>query len=317
MYIPKMHIYRIQIFLYVLLAMLLCGCNSDVFVDRVIDPDGSFTLDGNLGTHELKITKKGLTDISFENDVDYSAVVEMYGHDGERLYHISNVDEVASILYFSKRFALQFGISGSDITVTALDNAYTYTIKTQVILHYGPLTKTIEISVTPGPQMKINELTFSTSAKPGISIITGIPHKFHNNNDSPVHFIVYPYKEAKSRLELRYDDDWAYEATGTVDLPIYRDDKWELSPTDNLKEITLGPSTYYYAENTDTLNTTTIAVPPQSTAESVMKVTYATLQTSFWAYVQLPNSKLMWSVSGQCLISQPIDYNIDVRCYEN
>lgn len=312
-----MHIYRIQFFISVVLAVLLCGCNNDIFIDRVADPGEGFTIDGNLGTHELKITKKGLTNISFENDVDYNAEVVMYGHDGERLYHISSVNEVASILYHSKRFALQFNISGSDITVIALDNTYTSIIKTWVYLHYGPLMKTIEISVTPGLPLKINELSFSTSIKSGTSIITGIPHKFHNNNEAPIHFIVYPYKEAKSRLELRYDEDWAYEATGTVSLPIYCDDKWELSPTDNKKEITLSPSTYYYAENTDTLNTKTIAVPPLSTAETVMKVTYATLQTSFFADVQLPNSQLSWIVSGECMISQPIDYNIDVKCYEN
>lgn len=312
-----MHFYRIQLLLSVLLTLLLCGCNSDIFVDRVTDPESSFTIDGNLGTHELRITKKGITDISFENDVDYDAEVEMYGNDGERIYHISSVNDVSKILYNSKRFAIQFEISGNDITVTALDNTYTSIIKIWVSLYYGPLVKTIEISVTPGLPLEIHELSFSTSIKPGTSIITGIPHKFHNNNESPIHFIVYPYKEAKSRLELRYDDDWAYEATGTVNLPIYRNDKWELSPVDNIKEITLSPSTYYYAENTDTLTTKTIAVPPLSTVETVMKVTYATLQTYFFADVQLPNSQLSWIVSGDCLISQPIDYKIDVKCYEN
>lgn len=309
--------FRIHFYISVLLALLLCSCNNDIFVDRVSVPEGEITVDGNGGSQTFKITKKGLVGVKFDNDIDYRAQESYYDKEGKQLYNISNINDVAKILYSSLRFAIELQISGNDVKVTALDNTYDCDINIWALLNYGDYSKTVNFIITPGAPLEVSEIFYGLAPLSETKIKASATKLLRNNTSEPLKFSVYPFKEVKSTVNFTLDDSFReINATVKTDLPLYINNEWTMFSDKNYVDVNLSYPTHYYAYGTDIDIVDNIEVPPYSDAHIKIYMTFATMDVDISAYCQMPNSGIEQFVSGKCSVSQPIDYKIEVKCEE-
>lgn len=309
--------FRIHFYISVLLALLLCSCNNDIFVDRVSVPEGEITVDGNGGSQTFKITKKGLVGVKFDNDIDYRAQESYYDKEGKQLYNISNINDVAKILYSSLRFAIELQISGNDVKVTALDNTYDCDINIWALLNYGDYSKTINFIITPGAPLEVSEIFYGLAPLSETKIKASATKLLRNNTSEPLKFSVYPFKEVKSTVNFTLDDSFReINATVKTDLPLYINNEWTMFSDKNYVDVNLSYPTHYYAYGTDIDIVDNIEVPPYSDAHIKIYMTFATMDVDISAYCQMPNSGIEQFISGKCSVSQPIDYKIEVKCEE-
>lgn len=309
--------FRIHLYISIFLALLLCSCNNDIFVDRVSVPEGEITVDGNGGSQTFKITKKGLVGVKFDNDLDYRTQESYYDKEGNQLYNISNINDVAKITYSSLRFAIELQISGNDVKVTALDNTYDCDINIWALLNYGDYSKTINFIITPGAPLEVSEIFYGLAPLSETKIQASVTKLLRNNTSEPLKFSVYPYKDVKSTVNFTLDDSFReINSTVKTDLPLYINSEWKMFSRKNFVEVYLSYPTHYYAYGTDIDKVDNIEVPPYSDAVIKISMTVATMEVNISAFCQMPNSGISDLVTGKCSVSQPIDYKIEVKCEE-
>lgn len=300
---------KITRLLYLLLPLALTGCNDEIFVEPVKDVVNSIWVSGDNGTTVFSIQKDGLTWISFDNNMDYDAEAWFYDKDGENLGQAFDFGKVASILYYSHNFALEFKMQGDKIELTAVDNSYPFEIEVKAFLSYGYTTKAVTIHIGAGRPLEIHYIGYDT-LNPIVGTVDKKGHwRYVNQSESTIKIMVYPYREVRSSLLLIPDESWADGVTGIVRAPAYVDGEWNIRYFDEV-EATIGSDTNFTSAITPDV-TTYVEVPPYSTIDIVLTVTFASLETKFSAEIQLPNSQISWLTAGRWVQYQPISYQID------
>ena len=275
-----------------LCCILLIACNN-IFVDPIPDMEERIQLDGYNGSKTVKLYKKGLTGISFDDDFSYSwqPVVTYYGHDGETINNPGSVNEVSKATYYSRFFALEFNIKGDEAEIVALNNAYTDPVSIILYLHYDYTVKTVEIEIGVGKPYEITNFghvidDYITTT----DTVKGISQTIHNNTSRPVNTTIYPYKEAPSRLTLTpaKGDEWSDRACGITGVPYFKNGEWTVYDTEDV-EATIGAATSFTSQAVDPEEEAYVEVPPNSSVRVEISVIYATLKTGYSAIVRMPN----------------------------
>lgn len=315
--IVTMHYFKIRFQIVILLAIVFSACNNDIFVDSVSVPKEEITLDGNRGSQEFKITKKGLMDVKFDNDIDYRTYQTYYDKEGQRINQVSNIDEISKIVYNSDRFAIELQISGNNVVTTALDNTYEGDINVWADLIYKDQTKTINFIITPGAPMEVTEIFQGLSPLSETKISTSTTKLLRNNTSESLKFSIYPFRDVSSTVNFTFEDEYRdINATVEIDLPLYMDGEWKNFTFNNFVDVNLAYHTNYYAFGTDIEKVEYIEVPAYSTAVAQINMTFAIMDEDCTIVCQMPNSEISHLAHGKFSISQPIDYKIDVKCEE-
>lgn len=303
---------RIKLIILAVVGTLCCACNSDIFVEPIPEiEDNKFTLDGNGGTASFTIPTKGLLGVQIGDEYAYLGGANYYDKDGEYLYN-PTLEDVAKMVYATPFLCMEFDIDGDHVTATALDNTTSMVLKISVALNYDHQSQYIDFEITPGRPLEISHLGFDiVNPVSGRYTDRGIPHSFTNNSDRVQHIVIYPYKEAPSRIKLQVEDYdfWARGVRGEIKVPFYTNDEWTDSET-NMVDVTLGDITIFYSPDVNIEETYTIEVPAYSKVTTITEVTYATLDVTYIANVEQPGSGMQFWVQGNCQLLQPIAYKI-------
>lgn len=295
------------------IAVALCfGCNSDIFVEPVQEiEDSVFILDGNGGSASFTIPMVGLRNVRFDSEITYVGV-SYFDKDGDYLAN-PTLANVAKVVYASPVFCLEFNIDGDRIEAKALDNTTSESIKVWISLEYEYTTQFVEFIIGPGRPLEIDHLGYDIiSPVSGQYTDRGIPHTFNNNSDLTQRIVIYPYKEAMSKIRLIIDDYeywWARGVTGEIAVPLYSDGEWIDSET-NVAEVIIGDITQFYSPNVDVDEKYIIEVPPHTKVTTVTTVTYAVLDVTYLGDLKQPGSGMIFFIQGKCRLAQPIAYTI-------
>lgn len=295
--------------------ILLCSaCNGDIFVEPVPYIEDSITLSCDSEPYVFHISRKGLMGVSFDNDLDYFASVVYYDHSGERITHAPAIDEVSRIMYLSPRFALEFEISDDEVTARALDNTYDQTLEVGALLKYEHETKEMTIFIAPGKPLKIENVGYDiVNPVSGLRTEQMIRQRFTNGSSITQHLYYYPYKDVQSKVIFKPEDFWAESVRGVVSIPIYVNGEWIETETSKI-DVKFGVTNSFYSENTHVDEEVSVEVPPNSSVVVEIFIKYAFLEVGYLGTSVLPDSNLALPMSGKCILYQPIDYIIDVKC---
>lgn len=292
--------------------MLCCACNSDIFVEPVPDIENNkFELYGNGGTASFTITTRGLLGVHFGSENSPQSYVIFYDKDDDYLYN-PNLENVAKVVYYSPFFCLQLEIDGNRVKATALDNTSKKIQEVWVSLNYEHQSRYVDFTITPGLPLQIEHLGFDILKRiSGKATERSIPHTFTNSTDHTQRIVIYPYKDAFSKIKLEVEDYifWARGVEGKIEIPFYTDGEWIDSKT-NVAEVRLGDITQFYSPDVDIEESYTVDVPPHTKVTTITEVTYATLDVAYLGELIQPGSKMMFPIQGQSRLMQPISYKI-------
>jgi len=301
--------------LCIMLLTISTACNSDIFVEPLPkDIETDITLSPGGDSYSFKIKKKGLSGLSFGNEIDSYTSTIYYDKDGEILYGSYSIDDVAKIVYAAPRFSIEFRVSGDKVEASALDNTYDSEISVWSTLLYGEQSLSITFHLTPGKPMEIEHLGYDI-VRPvaGFKTLKMMSSKVNNNTDSVKRIGIYPYNYAKSKILLQPEELWQNGIRGTVPVQIYSNGEWIESESSNV-EVTIGDVIEFHSENVNPDEVAYIDVPAHSTVTSILYVRYATLDVRYLATFMQPNSQFTYPASGKCQLFQPIDYDIEISC---
>ncbi len=300
----------------ILTIISLQGCNNDIFVEPIPGLIDTIMLSGTGEERTFKIPTKGLAGVDFFDNSTHTqyATTRYYNKAGDEIMQFGSIGEIAKITYGSPRFTIEFDINGDEVTVKVLDNTYSSDIDVTALLDYGYDTKTIQIIVTPGAMIQttffgydIIHLVSDTRTE------TMPPSRFTNNTDRTQRIVIYPYKEAPSRIETTAGDDetWQDEITGEVNVPYFSEGEW-IDDGSFKTLVTIGSTSHYISPDTPEDEQTYLEIPPHTTVTSTLAVTYATLEVAYLAEYTHPGSGFAWPGNGHCRIFQPVSYELKV-----
>ncbi len=295
------------------IALFLQGCNDDIFVEPAPDLVDNIKLSGYGDAAEFKLPTNGLKKVSFGNETDYYTSTDYYDANGEPA---NSLAEVRKIVYGSPRFRIEVDIDGEDVRVRSIANTYDANLIMWAVLDYGYMTRTVDIVITPGAPMEITECSyFMDYGVRGNMKIRGLRQRVTNNTDRPQRAVYYPYKDARSIIEVVSEDRVFDGVKATVPVPLYTGGEWHEN-ADNTADIVVGGTSYFYSAGVDINEEAYVDVPANTTVTIELTVECATFEVDSWIVFRLPNTDSEWIMVNPCKIFQPVGYKLDMTCEE-
>lgn len=298
----------INMLLLVCMATGFTGCNNDIFVERIPDFNNSIELTVNKPC-TVAIPFDGLQAVYVSCDGDYYTYIEYYDRDGNRLDDFPLISNVARVVYGSPRFMLEAFVNGGDITFCLVDNTYEKALPVSVVFDYGHTSACMDVVLEPGEPLAteiyytMDDATRYTTERH--SNVT----KFTNNGPA-TQFVGYrPYGDYRTEILMTSEIPWIKGTTIECPVPEYSGGLWAVSAKP--ARLQLDSHAYFIADGTDI--ELTVEVPPYSTAEIRSTVIFTCIETPFIGYTEQPNSGLSYYFDGNCKVSQPINYTVDVE----
>lgn len=298
----------INMLLLVCMAAGFTGCNNDIFVKRIPDFNNSIELTVNKPC-TVAIPFDGLQAVYVSCDGDYYTSIEYYDRDGNRLDDFPLISNVARVVYGSPRFMLEAFVNGGDITFCLVDNTYEKALPVSVVFDYGHTSACMDVVLEPGEPLAteiyytMDDATRYTTERH--SNVT----KFTNNGPA-TQFVGYrPYGDYRTEILMTSEIPWIKGTTIECPVPEYSGGLWAVSAKP--ARLQLDSHAYFIADGTDI--ELTVEVPPYSTAEIRSTIIFTCIETPFIGYTEQPNSGLSYYFDGNCKVSQPINYTVDVE----
>lgn len=145
----------------ILLALVLAGCNSDVFLEEADIPESqSVTIDGDGGEATFTIPLKGL--VYFGPDLMSSSVhyCTYYNAAGEQIESNAPASEVARIVYETDFMKYELLRDGSRLTIRSVCRTRQYDDNLSVRLEYTYGVRFIGVTILPGKPLKLLEVAY-------------------------------------------------------------------------------------------------------------------------------------------------------------
>lgn len=308
--------FKVKVFLFYILsfvAVFLQGCNDDIFVEPVPDLVDNIKLSGYGDAAKFKLPIDGLQNVTFGNETDYRTYTDYYDANGEPAGSLANVRK---IVYGSPRFRIEVDIDGEDVEVRSIANTYRSNLIVWANLDYGYMTRSVDIIITPGAPMEIKECSyFMDYGQSGVTRIRGLRQRVTNNTDRPQRAVYYPYKDARSIIDVEAEDQVFDGIKATVPVPLYSDGEWREND-ENTAEIVVGETSYFYSRGVDIAEEAYVDVPANTTVTIELTVEWATFEVESWIEFRLPNTDSRWIMVNPCKIFQPVGYTLDMICEE-
>ncbi len=304
-------------FLYFLLLFLLgcASCNNDVFVEHVPEVADVLYLDGCNGKQTIQIKKNALKFISMGDYYSYDdrQVTVYYNEKGEEIYNPTDLKDITKILYINQIFAIELNITEDEIEIVSLDNTNSNQREAWLSLDYGYMSKIVVLKIREGLPYEISQFGLPIDGYlTKTESYNGYKENVFNNTDQPIIVTIYPYKDSRSKLTLTPDDgeSWSSQAKGLVGVPFCMNGEWTIYDTEEV-EATIDESIWFDSFALNQEEEAYVEVPPNSSVTITKKVTFAVLETHYDAWLQMPNTDIIWPSSGTLTLSQPISYQLE------
>lgn len=302
----------VKIISRVLLCSTVCcaatACNDNIFVDRIPGFDSEIEL--TPGNPRMAVIPfDGIESIQVNCPEDYDTFITYYDHDGDELWGYPAITQVGRVLFGSPRFALDATVSDGEIKFTLLDNTYSHPLSVNVFFNYGYTSRQMALTLQPGAPMEVELFYVTDQAKTHTEMLPMTPIRYTNNGPVPQVFSFSPYSASMTHALVEGSDTWLDGLKTVCPLPLYSDGEWDMTG----QETQIQFNTYTYIEPDCKGTRVPVTVPPHSTVTVSGTVTYAVLEIPFLGNATQPNSQLSFPADGRCLLSQPVNYQLNVQ----
>lgn len=265
--------------LYIIILMVLSGCNNDIFLDEPLMPDDlSATIEGDGGEVTFTIPTKGLEHISFDTIGDEIRYCTYYNHSGSIIDVKSPASEVAKIVYetdFNKREIIH---NGTQLTVRSICSTDNYERTIGVRLDYSYTIQTVKICILPGKPLILENVEYH--GEPVLTESTLVKTsavQINNQSESDKVWEEYPYVNALGEILVEPDrySRWLLGEPLPINVPVYDNGQWIWEVKEGLKG-----DIKYTIRRPDYLHKVEVIIPANTVLRVFSDVTYVQAKAS-------------------------------------
>ena len=248
-------------------------------------------IEGDAGTVEVPIVRKGLMSIVFDDVSDPDKFVTTYGHSGTVIPNESSLDEIARINFTTQ--------------VTR------YIGSTTLRLDYGYDSAFITVRIAPGrePELAFFAYDMTRLDDLGPRIHETFSLSYNNEGPLPSSVTVWPYLNSFCRVTLEPVETWFDYLTIGVPLPLYSETAgWQVS--DKVYAVKTGTNFDFSLPGIDRMLHIDVTVPAlsQGSVRSFVESRWATVP--FTMTFRNPVSGREYDSEGICTVKQPLSYEV-------
>lgn len=300
------------LFVGIFLLIVLSGCNSDIFVDRIDAVGQSIAIEGDGGHYTVKIQTKGLEWIDLVTS-GYNDQVTYYTHDGEIAPSDAPFEDIALINYTNDWMIFDIVITDDLLTFTSTEQAYDKPWDVLVYLNYGHTSVDYNITVLPGRQAEVTSVSYAMenmTVQNNADVAVWRTH-YYNNSPSELKVMAMPYSGAQVSALLEDPGIYyAFPPTVSIPLPEFCDGEWLIG--DELHTLTLGSTLRYAPEQLADVSVP-VSVQPYSKVEVACQVSYSSVKVPVFIHLLNPVSGRTRLCLFMCGVLAPVSYELKIE----
>ena len=268
----------VYVSLFAFIAIHLCGCNSDIFID---EPDWDdykdITVEGDGGDADLIIPTKALEHFSIDAMSESEKYYTYYNAQGDIISSKSPASEITRIVFDTRFSKLELCKDGSRVTVKSICNTNDYPSNYVIRLEYSYGVRFIKLTVQPGRPLRLVEVAYDDMVIDDRAKVSSFRDGFTNNGPLPQIFTIYPYLNelASVLVEPDYRYSWLQGERFDMPVPMYVNGEWVIMPKKGIR-----PGTTFKYDGPDCFTEINIEVPEYSSVNVFTDVVYSGAKVS-------------------------------------
>lgn len=268
----------VHIILFAFLAVALCGCNSDIFVE---EPDWEdfkeITIDGDGGEAILRIPTKNLEHFGFDLMSESKPYCTYYNAQGDIIDSNSPAKEIARIVFETRFRKIEMRKGDSGLTVESICQTSQNDSHWTIRLEYTYGVRLIDLTILPGKPLRLVEVAYDEMVIDDRAKVTSFREGFTNNGPLPQTFTIRPYLNelATILVEPVVRNSWLNGEQFDMPVPVYINEEWVIKPKDGIR-----PGNRFTYEGPDRFTKIDIDIPEYSSVDIFTDVVYSGAKVS-------------------------------------
>lgn len=304
-------------------ALVLTGCNGDVFINEFVPSVTELSMDGNgdSATVHFEGTNWEYLAVYPENNYDVPYEVRVYDSEGVSVGNDPYLKGLGKVVY-GKEGTVDFAVertASDELEVTVGENIYLKVFEFTIIASNKYESKSIKVTVLPCDRYESDGITYSLDNylyDEPLEIKDKITVRNKGNTD--VTYIIHPYENEYRSIEFTCDNQMLYgllESKPMVDIPTMVGSSLKMIgeriqyrlPFDNAYQ----PEKLPVPEKAEKK----IIIPPHTTKEIIVGIQYEWFETDYTLYlVQLKTGKRR-TITGSLRSKTPKEFVIASQTY--
>lgn len=268
----------VYIILFAFLAVALCGCNSDIFID---EPDWEdfkeITIEGDGGEATLHIPTKDLKHFGFDLMSESKPYCTYYNAEGDIIGSDSPASEITLIVFETKFRKLELRKEGSGLTIRSICATSQDDSHWIIRLEYTYGARSIEFTVLPGRPLRLVEVVYDDMVIDDRAKVSSLREGFTNNGPLPQTLTIRPYLNelASILVEPVAWSSWLNGERFDMPVPMYVNGEWVIKPKNGIR-----PGNRFTYEGPDRFTKIDIEIPEYSSVNIFTDVVYSGVKVS-------------------------------------
>lgn len=300
----------LKIWILILSAMSLAGCNDDIFIDRVDLPEMTeVKLLPEGDDHTMIIPVKGLRSWGIEN-AEPSEYMTYYGPGGV-VGPDSPASELTSIWFEDFHSAFGVSINGNYLYFNNLYNCTGKDENITVFLRYEDGTRFVNFYIPAGEKLKVDWVSYfgngfdvTPDVETSVNTVT-----YANNSSETVRVYVMPYKSTPAKAFLSADEPWVKDIEVEMSLPVLFDDSWGL----HSDGFILNCDTPYEYKSINSDMRVPRDIPAETEVKVVKSVSYSKVLCRGEMYIRNPYTDDVFVSAFTLTTLYPVSYEIKIE----
>ncbi|MDE6562319.1 MAG: hypothetical protein K2K75_13125 [Muribaculaceae bacterium] len=269
----------VYILLFAFLAVALCGCNSDIFID---EPDwedfNDITIEGDGGEAILVIPTKNLERFEFDLMSESKRYCTYYNAQGDIISSDSPASEITRIVFETKFRKLELCKDDSRLTIRSICQTSQDDSHWIIRLEYTYGARSIEFTVLPGKPLRFVEVAYNDDmVVDDRAKVSSFRDGFTNNGPLPQTVTIRPYLNELASILVEPVGRYSWLNGERVDMPVpmYVNEEWVIMQKNGIR-----PGDRFTYEGPDRFTKIDIDIPEYSSVNIFTDVVYSGAKVS-------------------------------------
>ncbi len=312
------------------LMAVLCGCNSDVFIDSCAPATDNMQVpaDGSASTLRFGSDNWYVRGLFLEKKDQYEEIQgDIYAPDGTQLYfdvpfHFSDLGLAKYVVSYPQFSLTLERTGGKELRISDAENIGLESCRLSLGVGNEYEYREVELLLEPSPRYRLDSIVYSLdswyleqdSARTDRMVISPT-----NLTDNPWKYPLHPYDSFRQSFTFRGGDEWhpgidpsLFQMFGTEMpvVPVPRLDKYN-SPALLGDELPLSGENYEFPLSDELLAVTdTVVVPSGKAVECTVKCWFRYTSVPYKIYASCPQTDRRRVLEGRADLYTPQSYSL-------
>lgn len=311
------------------LMTVLCGCNSDVFIDDFAPSTDQMQVpaDGSAATLRFDGDNWYVRGLFWEKKDMYEEVRgDIYDADGTQLYfnvpfHFSDLGLAKYVASYPQFTLTLERTGGKELQISDAENIGLEACRLSLGVGNNYEYRAVELVLEPSPRYRLDSIVYSLDAwyyERDSAMTQTFQKRSSNYTDTPVEMLISPYAAFTQTFTFAGGDLWSpidpslFQMFGTEMpvVPVPRLDKYN-NPALLGDELPLSGESHEFPLSDELLSVTdTVVVPPGKAVECVVKCWFRYTGIPYEIYASCPQTGRRRVLEGRADLYTPQGYSL-------